>query len=100
MCKREQSTSDDGSTLALKSTGRVNLSPKQRVPVTPQNGELSPQQNFVNPTRLLFEKHNYMGLIDTVCNGFHLGCLMFDRYVDIRKKRNLSHFIYKRKIMN
>ena len=38
MRKREQSTGDNGSTLALKPMGRVNRSPKQRVTVAPQNG--------------------------------------------------------------
>ena len=42
--KREQSMGDDGSTLALKPMGRVNRSPKQRAPVAPQNGDLSPQK--------------------------------------------------------
>ena len=42
--KREQSTGDDGSALALKSMGRVNQSLKQRVSVTLQNGDLSPQK--------------------------------------------------------
>ena len=37
MHQHEQSTGDDGS------TGRVNRSPKQRAPVAPQNGDLSPQ---------------------------------------------------------
>ena len=46
MHKREQSTGDDGSTLALKPTGRVNQSPKQRAPVAPQNGDLSQQKIF------------------------------------------------------
>ena len=47
---------DDRSTLALKPMGRVNQSPKQRVPVTPQNGDLSPQKKFkkVNLQRLYF----------------------------------------------
>ena len=44
MCKREQSMGDDGSTLALKPMGRVNWSPKQRAPVAPQKGDLSPQK--------------------------------------------------------
>ena len=44
MHKQEQSAGKDGSTLALKPMGRVNQSPKQRVPVAPQNGDLSPQK--------------------------------------------------------
>ena len=46
MCKQEQSAGlrDDGSTLALKPMGRVNQSPKQKVPVAPQNGYLSLQK--------------------------------------------------------
>ena len=44
MPKQEQSADDDGSTLALKPMARVNQSPKQRVPVTPQNSDLSPQK--------------------------------------------------------
>ena len=40
MHKQEQSTGDDGSILALKPMVRVNWSPKQRVPVAPQNGVL------------------------------------------------------------
>ena len=44
MRKREQSAGDDGSTLALKPTGRVNRSLKQKAPVAPQNGDLSPQK--------------------------------------------------------
>ena len=44
--KRKQSAGDDGSTQALKPIGRFNRSPKQRVPVAPQNGDLSPQKNF------------------------------------------------------
>ena len=47
MPKQEQSTGDDGSTLALKPRGRVNQNLTQRVPVTPQNRNLSPQKkNF------------------------------------------------------
>ena len=38
--KREK----NASTLALKPTGRVNLSPKQRIPAAPQSGDLSPQK--------------------------------------------------------
>ena len=37
---------DEGSTLALKPTCRVNQSLQQRVPVAPQNGDLSPQKFF------------------------------------------------------
>ena len=44
MHKPEPSTGNDGSTLALKPMGRVNQSPKERVPVAPQNGDLSPQK--------------------------------------------------------
>ena len=44
-CKPEQSTGNGASTLALKSIGRVQQSPKQQVPVAPQNGDLPPQ-NF------------------------------------------------------
>ena len=46
MPKQEQSAGDDGSTLALKPVGRVNRSPKQRAPVDPQNGDLSPQKIY------------------------------------------------------
>ena len=46
MRKWEQSAGNGGSILALKSMERVNWSPKQRVPVAPQNGDLSPQKNF------------------------------------------------------
>ena len=53
MCKREQSMGDDGSTLALKPMGRVNQSLKQRAPVAPQNGDLSPQ-NFLK--NLIYER--------------------------------------------
>ena len=35
-----ESTGDDASTLALKPMGGVNRSPKQRVPVAPQNGDI------------------------------------------------------------
>ena len=41
--KWEQSAGDDGSTLGLKPMGRVNWHLKQRIPATPQNGDLSPQ---------------------------------------------------------
>ena len=37
---------DGASTQALKPMDRVNRSPKQRVPVAPQNGDLSPQKSF------------------------------------------------------
>ena len=49
MRKWEQRVGDDGSTLVLK----PNWSPKQRAPVAPQNGDLSPQK---------FEKKKYWGL--------------------------------------
>ena len=39
-----ESAGDAASTLALKPMGRVNQSPKQRVPVAPQNGDLSAQK--------------------------------------------------------
>ena len=35
-----ESTGDGASTLALIPMGRVNQSPKQRVPMTPQNGDI------------------------------------------------------------
>ena len=38
------STGNCASTLALKPTGRVNQSLKQRAPVVPQNSDLSPQK--------------------------------------------------------
>ena len=38
------SAGDGVSTLDLKPMNRVNQSPKQRVPVAPQNGDLSPQK--------------------------------------------------------
>ena len=41
---QEQSAGDEASTLALKPMGRSNQSPKQIVPVAPQNGDLSPQK--------------------------------------------------------
>ena len=44
MRKWEQSVSPDGSTLVLKPMGRDNRSLKQRVPVAPHNGDLSPQK--------------------------------------------------------
>ena len=53
MPKQEQSAGDDGSTLALKHMGRVNRSPKQRVLVAPQNGDLSPQKFFLSMLILL-----------------------------------------------
>ena len=37
------SAGDGATTLALKPMGRLNQSPKQRVPVAPQNGNLAPQ---------------------------------------------------------
>ena len=40
--KRQKSTSNDGSSLALKLLGKVIRSPKQRVLLAPQNG---PQSN-------------------------------------------------------
>ena len=40
------SPGDGASTLALKPMDGVNQSPKQRVPVAPQNGDLSPQNLF------------------------------------------------------
>ena len=46
MHKQEQSVGDDGSTLALKPIGRANQILKQRAPVAPQNGDLSPQKFF------------------------------------------------------
>ena len=39
-----ESADDGASTVALKPMGGVNRSPKQRVPVAPQNGDLSPQK--------------------------------------------------------
>ena len=36
----------DASTLALKPMGGINQSLKQRAPVAPQNGDLSPQKIF------------------------------------------------------
>ena len=36
-CKQEQNTGDGASTLGLKSMGRVNQNPKQRVPVGQQD---------------------------------------------------------------
>ena len=47
MHKQEQSSGDDGYTLALKPMGRVNQSLKQQVPVAPQNGDLSPQKKLI-----------------------------------------------------
>ena len=44
ICKQGQSVGNDGSTLAFKPTGRVNRSLKQRVPLAPQNGDLSLQK--------------------------------------------------------
>ena len=44
MRKQEQSTGNDGSTLALQPMGRVNQSRKQRAPVAPQNGDFSSQK--------------------------------------------------------
>ena len=44
--KLEQNSGNDASTLALKPTGTVNQSPKQRVPVAPQNGDSPPQIFF------------------------------------------------------
>ena len=38
------SAGDGASTLALKLMGGVNRSPKQRAPMVPQNGDLSPQK--------------------------------------------------------
>ena len=38
------SAGNAASTLTLKPMGGVNLSLKQRVPVAPQNGDLSPQK--------------------------------------------------------
>ena len=38
-------------TLALKPMGRVNRSPKQVAPVAPQNGDLSPQENYKKKTK-------------------------------------------------
>ena len=40
-----ESTGDGVSTLGLKPMGGVNQSPKQREPVAPQNGDLSPEKN-------------------------------------------------------
>ena len=37
---KRQSAGDGASTLALKRIGGVNQTPKQRVPVAPQNGDL------------------------------------------------------------
>ena len=44
MCKWKQSACDGASTLGLKYMDRVNQSPKQRVPVTPQKADLSPKK--------------------------------------------------------
>ena len=57
MHKREQSTGDDGSTLALKPMGRVNPSRKQRAPVAPQNGDL--HRNFFKEKSFasIFQRH-------------------------------------------
>ena len=41
-----ESTGDGASTLALKPMGRVNGSPKQRVPVAPQNGDTVSTKNY------------------------------------------------------
>ena len=38
--KQEQSTGNLASILALKPMNRVNQDPKQKVPMTPQNGDL------------------------------------------------------------
>ena len=43
--KRQKSAGNDRSTLTLKLMGRVIPSPKQRVPVAPQNGPRS-HKNF------------------------------------------------------
>ena len=48
MWKGEQSESDNGFILVLESMDRVNLSPKQRVPVAPQNGGDCLPQYFLN----------------------------------------------------
>ena len=49
-CKQQKGAGDDRSTLTLKLMGRVIRSPKQRVPVAPQNGprptKLRKKKNF------------------------------------------------------
>ena len=46
--------SDDGSTLALKPTVKVNRSLKERAPVASQNGDLSPQKNFKKKKKCVY----------------------------------------------
>ena len=44
VCKRQKSTSDRESTLTLKSMGRIISSPKQKVPVAPQDQPLTQEK--------------------------------------------------------
>ena len=42
-----ESAGNGASTLALKPVGGVNRSPKQRVPVDPQNGDIATAKEFL-----------------------------------------------------
>ena len=54
----QKSVGDGTSTLALEPMGRVNQSSKQRVPVVPQNADLSPQKKKKKKKKKKTEKEN------------------------------------------
>ena len=55
MRKQENYAGDDEFNLVLKPMGRIIRSPKQRVPVAPYNGNLSPHKEKLN--NLFDDKH-------------------------------------------
>ena len=62
LCTSQKSSGNGASTLAFKPMGRVNQSPKERVPVAValQNGDLSPQKN----KNLFFFLSNFNAVIE------------------------------------
>ena len=76
MRNQKQTVGDDGSTLVLKPTGRVNRSPKQRAPVAPQNGDLSPQ-------KFILKKKSYFSYFNKISNLPFLAKLPIAKAPDI-----------------